>query len=154
MKGRTYRFFAGEPLYPFGYGLSYARFAYSNLRLSRQGSGWDQVDVSVDVTNAGTRSGHEVVQLYVRPIAPKVPMPTRDLRGFERLLLQPGERRTVSFRLLTSEMMVFYDEAQKGFTVAPGQYEVGVGASSRDIRATTGLIVGSDASWRPLRARP
>ena len=95
MKGRTYRFFAGEPLYPFGYGLSYTRFAYSNLRLSRQGSGWDQVDVSVDVTNAGTRSGHEVVQLYVRPIAPKVPMPTRDLRGFERLLLQPGERRTV-----------------------------------------------------------
>jgi len=153
MKGRTYRYFGGEPLYPFGYGLSYTPFTYSNVRLSRIGSASDQVDVSVDVRNDGTRPGHEVVQLYVRPVAASVPMALSELRGFERVLLQPGERRTVAFRLLTSEAMAFYDEAIKAFTVAPGQYEIGTGASSGDIRARTRLTVASDASWQALPAR-
>jgi len=158
MKGRTYRYFGGEPLYPFGYGLSYTRFTYSNVRLSRIGSASDQVDVSVDVRNEGTRPGHEVVQLYVRPVAVRpvaasVPMALSELRGFERVLLQPGERRTVAFRLLTSEAMAFYDEAIKAFTVAPGQYEIGTGGSSGDIRARTRLTVASDASWQALPAR-
>ena len=94
--------------------------------------------------NAGTRPGHEVVQLYVRPIARvKVPMATQPACGASNgLLLQPGERRTVAFRLLTSEAMAFYDEAIKAFTVAPGQDEIGTGAASGDIRARTRLIVG------------
>jgi beta-glucosidase len=142
MKGRTYRFFDGEPLYPFGFGQSYTRFEYSNLRLSRRsGTATDPVDVSLEVMNTGSRAGHEVVQVYVHAIEPAVPMPIAELWGFERLLLQPRERRTVSFRLMPSEAMAYYDEARRVFAVAPGEYEVGAGASSRDIRATARLTV-------------
>jgi beta-glucosidase len=142
MKGRTYRFFAGEPLYPFGFGQSYTRFEYSNLRLSRpSAAAADPVDVSVDVTNTGTRAGHEVVQVYVHAVAPDVPMPKADLRGFDRVLLQPGERRTLSFRLTPAEAMAYYDEARRAFTVAPGEYEIGAGASSRDVRVTGRVTV-------------
>ena len=142
MKGRTYRFFGGEPLYPFGYGLSYTRFAYANLRLSRRSAGAaDPVSVSLDITNTGTRVGHEVVQLYVRAVAPAVPMPLEELRGFDRVLLQPGERRTLSFPLTPAEAMTYYDEARRRFTVATGEYEIAAGASSRDLRITTRLSV-------------
>ena len=142
MNGRTYRFFGGEPLYPFGHGLSYTRFEYANLRLSRRSASTsDPVDVSLDVTNTGTRAGHEVVQLYVRAVAPALPMPLEELRGFDRVLLQPGERRSVSFQLTPSEAMAYYDEARRRFAVAPGEYEIAAGASSRDLRATTRLSV-------------
>jgi beta-glucosidase len=85
MKGRTYRFFEGEPLFPFGYGLSYTTFTYRNLKVS--GS-----KVSVDVENTGTMAGEEVVQLYLKSSV-------RSLQGFRRITLRPKERRTVEFTL-------------------------------------------------------
>src|SRR5262249_10924153 len=85
MKGRTYRYFEGDPLYAFGYGLSYTRFEYSDLKLDKASLGpRDPLEVSLAVKNAGSRPGAEVVQLYTRALASDVPMPIRSLRGFER----------------------------------------------------------------------
>jgi beta-glucosidase len=135
MKGRTYRYFAGEPLYPFGHGLSYTRFEYSDLRIDRTEAGpGDLVNVSLAVRNAGARPGDEVVQLYARAVAPTLPMPIKQLRGFERVSLAPGEQHRVSFRLTPAGDLARYDEARKSFVVEPGDYELQIGASSRDIR--------------------
>jgi beta-glucosidase len=135
MEGRTYRYFRGEPLYPFGHGLSYTRFEYSGLTLSRSRlEKADRLEVSLDVRNAGTRAGDEVVQLYVRDAGPKATSPVRQLRGFERLSLKAGERRPVHFTLVPERDLARYDEARKAFTVDAGAFEVEVGASSRDLR--------------------
>jgi beta-glucosidase len=135
MKGRTYRYFEGEPLYAFGHGLSYTRFGYSDLRFDKTNVGpGDVVGVSLTVKNVGPRAAHEVVQLYARAVAPKQPMPLKQLRGFERVALQPGEGRRVSFRLTPADDFAHYDPARQAFAVDPGEYEVQVGASSRDIR--------------------
>jgi beta-glucosidase len=135
MKGRTYRYFEGDPLYPFGHGLSYTRFEYSSLEMGKAtvGAG-DTVDVSLTVRNAGARAGDEVVQLYARAVAPKVPMPLKQLRGFARVSLKPGEARRVTFRLKPADDFAHYDAATRAFVVDPGDYEVQLGASSRDIR--------------------
>jgi beta-glucosidase len=135
MKGRTYRYFEGDPLYPFGHGLSYTRFEYSDLRIGKTSLGpREPVDVSLSIRNAGPRAGAEVVQLYARALAPRQPMPVKALRGFERVALQPGEQRRVSFRLTPSEDFAHYDDASRAFAVDPGEYEVQAAASSRDIR--------------------
>ncbi len=97
MKGRTYRFFEGRPLYPFGYGLSYTRFEYSRLSMPASVAAGESFEVRVDVRNVGTRAGEEVVQLYVRDKQASVPVPLRSLQGFRRILLNPGESRTVVF---------------------------------------------------------
>jgi beta-glucosidase len=137
MAGRTYRYFAGEPLYPFGYGLSYTHFAYSDLRLSCEALGAaDPLEVSVDVRNTGERDGDEVVQLYVRDAASTRPMPRKELRGFERVSLKRGESRRVSFTLVPDRDLTYYDEEKKAFAVEPGPFEVQIGASSRDVRLT------------------
>jgi beta-glucosidase len=135
MEGRTYRYFRGEPLYPFGHGLSYTRFEYSGLTLfpARLGKA-DRLEVSLEVRNAGTRDGDEVVQLYVRDAAPKSTSPVRQLRGFARVALKAGERRTVRFTLVPGSDLGRYDEAGKAFAVDPGAFEIEVGASSRDLR--------------------
>jgi beta-glucosidase len=135
MEGRTYRYFRGEPLYPFGHGLSYTRFEYSGLQLSRPRLGAaDPLEVSLDVKNAGSRDGDEVVQLYVRDLATKRPTPLRELRGFERVGLKAGEQRQVRFALAPERDLAHYDEARKAFAVEPGEFEIEVGASSRDLR--------------------
>jgi beta-glucosidase len=138
MKGRTYRYFEGQPLYPFGHGLSYTQFEYTDLKMDRTsvGSG-DSLVVDVSVRNSGHRQGDEVVQLYVRELNPTRPMPIRSLRGFARVPLRPGEKRNVRFTLTPSSDFSYYDEAKKVFAVEPGEYEIGVGASSTDIRVTT-----------------
>jgi beta-glucosidase len=137
MKGRTYRYFEGDPLYPFGHGLSYTRFQYSDLRLDREILGpKDSLEVSLRLQNTGARAGHEVVQLYARKLDPKLEVPLKELRGFERVLLKPGEQRRVAFRLTPAEALTHFDEAAKAFAVEPGEYEIQVGASSRDIKLT------------------
>jgi beta-glucosidase len=142
MQGRTYRYFRGQPLYPFGHGLSYTRFAYSGLRLSRTRVGVsDGVDVSLDVRNAGSRDGDEVVQLYARGVEAKTPAPIRSLRGFERVWLKAGESRRVRFRLVPQRDLARYDEVLKAFAVEPGQFEVELGASSADLRLRGRLTV-------------
>ena len=142
MKERTYRYFTGQPLYPFGHGLSYTAFEYSGLRLPEAAVGpGDAVEVSLDVRNTGTRDGHEVVQLYARALAPSAGAPLKELRGFERVFLKAGEQKRVSFRITPQEALARYDAGRKKLAVAPGEYELQLGASSRDIRLTGKLQV-------------
>ena len=121
------------PLYPFGHGLSYTTFTYSNLRLSRaQMRGTDSLTVQVDVKNSGNRAGDEVVQLYVRDDVASVTRPVRELRGFERISLRAGETRTVSFTLRPADL-AFYDLKMER-VVEPGFFTVWAGTSSADER--------------------
>jgi beta-glucosidase len=137
MRGRTYRYFAGAPLYPFGHGLSYTSFAYSDLRLERDRvAPGDALRATLTVTNTGTRAGDEVVQAYLHPLAPRRERAQRELRGFQRVHLQPGERRELSFAFVPSADLRHYDEAASAYAVDAGEYELQVGASSVDLRAT------------------
>ncbi len=130
--GRTYMYSRGEPQYPFGYGLSYTTFAYANLRTSAPSLAGDgAVDVSVDVTNTGARAGDEVVQLYVRYPESKVERPLKQLRGFQRITLAPGETKAVTLRLAAADL-AYWDVARQGWTVEPGRVELTVGPSSAD----------------------
>jgi beta-glucosidase len=135
MEGRTYRYFRGEPLYPFGFGLSYTRFEYAGLQLSRPRLGArDTLGVSLEVANVGPRDGDEVAQLYVRGAEATPGAPNRELRGFARVHLRAGERKKVRFELVPERDLAHYDEAKEALAVRPGEYEVEVGASSRDLR--------------------
>lgn len=132
MEGRTYRYFRGEPVYPFGHGLSYTTFEYANLRLSRATAGaGDRIDVTAEVRNTGARAGDEVVQLYVRAPDAGPAAAIRTLRGVERVSLAPGERKVVRFSLQPQRDMLTYDEARKALAVAPGPFEIEIGGSSR-----------------------
>jgi len=123
-----------EPLYPFGYGLSYTTFAYKNLKLSpvqlKQGQ---KLTVLVDVTNTGRRAGSEVVQFYIRDVESSLPRPPKELKGFEKVWLKPGETKSVKV-VLDESALSFYDPAQKKWIAEPGAFEMLVGSSSRDIR--------------------
>jgi beta-glucosidase len=131
------------PLYPFGHGLSYTTFTYANLRLSSaQIRAADSLVVQVDVTNSGQRAGDEVVQLYVRDDVASVTRPVRELRGFERVSLRPGETRAVSFTLRPADL-AFYD-LQMAHVVEPGFFTVWTGTSSQDERQRTRFeVVGA-----------
>lgn len=132
--GRTYMYFKGEPLYPFGYGLSYTSFAYSNLRTSASSlpaSG--SILVKVDLKNTGKRAGEEVVQLYVKLLTSSVPRPLKELKGFRRLALQPGETRTVTFEL-KGEQLAYWDLARHRFVVEKGLSQLMIGSSSADLK--------------------
>jgi beta-glucosidase len=134
MKGRTYRYFTGTPLYAFGHGLSYTTFAYRNLRASAPTlSSTGTATVAVNVTNTGQRAGDEVVQLYVSHPASKVARPVRELRGYQRVTLRPGETRTVRFALPASSL-AYWDERTDRWVVEAAAVRVQIGASSADIR--------------------
>ncbi|WP_087468481.1 glycoside hydrolase family 3 C-terminal domain-containing protein [Cellvibrio sp. PSBB006] len=144
MKGRTYRYFTGEPLYPFGHGLSYTRFQYSGLTLdNRKPAIEDEVSVSVQVKNTGKRAGDEVVQLYVHPLDPQRERAQQELRGVARVNLQPGETQRVSFTLKPARDFTHYDDQKNTYAVDPGRYEIQVGASSQDVRQRQTLTVAS-----------
>jgi beta-glucosidase len=120
------------PLYPFGYGLSYTKFKLADLRLSAKSIDLDgKLTVSVEVENSGKRSGDEVVQLYIRDQASTVTRPVKELKGFERVTLQPGEKRRVQFTLM-SEHLGFYNRDVK-FVVEPGEFKVFVGPNSEQL---------------------
>ncbi len=141
-KGKTYRYYKGEPLYPFGHGLSYTTFKYSDMKISRDEiNADDTVTVSVDVANTGTRDGEEVVQLYVRDVESSLPMPLKQLRGFERILLQKGQRKTVTFTLKPTEDMRYYNAQKQRYVVWPGEFEIQIGSSSSDIRQKDTITV-------------
>ena len=126
MQGRTYRYFKGEPLYPFGYGLSYTKFKYGNLKLNPQRVRPNQsVQISVDVQNAGHRAGDEVVQLYVTDVAASVPVPLRSLQGLHRISLKPGEKRRVSFTLTPRQLSLIDDQGKR--VLEPGEFMITVG---------------------------
>ncbi len=123
-----------EPLFPFGHGLSYTTFAYSDLQVTAQVRPGEPVAVAVTVTNTGHRAGKEVVQLYVRDVAASVPRPPKELKRFAKIALQPGESQTVRFEL-DERALAFYDPDRQAWVAEPGEFEVLVGSSSRDIRA-------------------
>ncbi len=125
MEGRTYRYYKGEALYPFGHGLSYTTFAYQNLQLPSQARAGSEVEVSVQVRNTGTRDGEEVVQLYVSAQSAQVPVPLRSLAGFQRVFLKAGEAKTVSFKLAPTHFS--YIDAQFSRACEPGSFLVSVG---------------------------
>jgi beta-glucosidase len=130
MKGRTYRYFDGEPLYPFGFGLSYTKFAYANPRTANIGA--SQVKVSVDLTNSGSADGDEVVQLYLTH--PGVAgAPIRALKGFQRVHLKKGEKKTVEFTLNDRDLSIV-DETGKR-RVVPGQVDAWIGGGQPVARA-------------------
>ncbi|MEU6549628.1 glycoside hydrolase family 3 C-terminal domain-containing protein [Streptomyces sp. NPDC046915] len=125
--GRTYQYFKGRALYPFGYGLSYTSFRYGGLRKVSDG-------YEVRVTNTGRRSGAEVVQLYVHQRASRDAQPLKQLKAFERVSLKPGETRTVRLRVRASDL-AHWDVTRSKWVVETGAYDVMAGASATDIRA-------------------
>jgi len=121
------------PLYPFGYGLSYTTFAYSNLVVTPdQQKTQGDIQVSVDITNSGARAGDEVVQLYLRDKVSSVTTYVSQLRGFERVTLKPGETKTLHFTLHPDDLALL--DKNMNWTVEPGEFEVMIGASSEDIK--------------------
>jgi beta-glucosidase len=161
MRGRTYRYFRGEPLFPFGYGLSYTTFEFDNLRIipaeveagpdTNRGFAGSEgrskvqagapVAVSVDVSNTGDLGGDEVVQLYIHHRTAPVPCPVKELKGFKRISLQPGERKGVTFTLSADQLGIW--DAQMNHVIQPGTVEVRVGNSSQHLPLTgTFEIVG------------
>jgi beta-glucosidase len=131
---RGYLFDTTQPLFPFGYGLSYTTFTYANLRVAPARIGpRARTSVSVDVTNTGARAGDEVVQLYIRDEVSFATRPLEELRGFRRLTLQPGETRTVSFDLGPEHLA--YHGADMKRVVEPGRFDIMVGGNSVDLRS-------------------
>lgn len=132
-----------EVAYPFGYGLSYTTFAYSNLKLSQAPiTDQDTLTVSVDVTNTGDVAGKEVVQLYVRDLTGSANRPDKELRGFEKVALAPGETKTVTMTL-DQRSFAWYSTKLKDWFAASGEYEILIGASSRDIRLCEKVTMNS-----------
>jgi len=142
--GRTYKYFTKEVLYPFGYGLSYTSFEYGNLSIDKKSAGpADTINVSFDVKNTGARDGDEVAQLYVRKTESAEIRPIKELRGFKRVPLKRGESKTVSLPVAIKDL-AFWDDKAKKFAVEPGNYEIHIGASSKDIRLKDVIAVSGE----------
>ena len=139
--GRTYMYFKADPLYPFGYGLSYTTFRYANLRTSAPVLAADGfITVSVDVTNTGSVAGDEVVQLYVHHQDSVVERPLQELKGFNRVSLEAGETRTVQIPLRASSLQ-FWNEKQSSLAVEHDTLKIMVGSSSKQILLTSSVTV-------------
>ena len=132
-----YRYYDAKEMpvaFPFGYGLSYTTFAYDHLRMDKSDiTNSDMVKVSVDVTNTGDVEGKEIVQLYVGDLTDAARRPVRELKGYEKVSLLPGETKTVNFTL-DYRSFAWYNEAIHDWYAASGDYEILIGASSRDLR--------------------
>lgn len=144
---QTYLYFEGTPLFPFGHGLSYAAFSYTGLATRTAN---DALHVSFTVTNTGDMTADEVPQVYARAVDPTVPRPRRELLAHDRVRLEPGERRELSFEVPLSAFD-FWDVARGGWRREPGAYEVLAGASSEDVRLRATLLLdGEPAAPRPV----
>ena len=131
-----------EPLYPFGFGLSYTTFAYSDISLSQTSMNMQGVlTASVNVTNTGAFPGGEVVQLYIRDLVGSTTRPVKELKGFERIYLQPGQTRTVTFKI-APEMLKFYNYDLQ-YVVEPGDFNIMIGPNSRDVQTASIRLIDS-----------
>jgi len=152
MAGRTYRFFRGTPLFPFGFGLSYTFFEYRGLQITPSAvRAGESVEVSAEVRNGGPTAADEVVQLYVTDEEASVPVPTRQLQGFQRVRLEPGAKSTVRFALEPAQMACYADDGER--LVEPGRFTVSVGGgqpipggSAGECVAGTFEVVGEAAA--------
>jgi beta-glucosidase len=139
--GRTYMYMKDAPLYPFVYGLSYTKFRYASAcpavdTLPQDG----EISCGVEIENTGSRSGDEVVELYVHHLGSKVERPLKELKGFERVTIPAGKTRTVHFSLKASAL-AYWDEARNRWSVEQEPVELLVGASAADIRLTKKIVV-------------
>jgi beta-glucosidase len=146
MQGRTYRYFKGDPLFPFGFGLSYTKFNYDKLQLSTSRlTGGAELKITAEVKNIGDRAGDEVVELYVSRVAASVPVPIRSLAGVSRVFLKPGEKQNVSFTLSPAQMSLIDNSGKR--VIEPGEFTVSVGGKEPGFTGhadakTTGVVTG------------
>lgn len=134
-KGFTYRYYNGDALYPFGHGISYTKFKYTDIKIDKTTVGvTDEITVSVKVKNIGKLDGEEVVQCYIKDVKSDKWMAIKQLRKFERIELKKGQEETVEFKLKASEDLRYYDSRNSRYMVEPGNFEIQIGASSEDIR--------------------
>ncbi len=149
MRNRTYRYFTGQPLYAFGHGLSYTTFAYEQMALSAPAAAAaETLTATITLRNTGKSDGDEVVQLYASAINPPVPMPLRQLLGFERITLKANETRTVTLQVPT-EALRRWDESQNRYVVDAGEYRIFAGPASDRPLVETGLkIINSKGAAR------
>jgi beta-glucosidase len=137
LAGRTYRYFKGEPLYPFGYGLSYASFLYDDFKITQGNKAGDTVRISVTVKNSGALAGDEVVQVYVSNLNASVPVPIRALKGFKRIHLLPDEVKTVDVAIPSDAFSIINEKNKR--VVLPGKFEIYVGGGQPDAMGAKGL---------------
>jgi beta-glucosidase len=136
MENRTYRYFTGQPLYAFGFGLSYTTFAYSNLKITpEKAQSGDPVTVQVDVENSGEMAGDEVVELYLKDVEASLSVPLLQLQGFTRIHLEPGEKQTVEFTLTERQMSYADDNGE--WVLEPGDFKVWVGGQQPNLQTAS-----------------
>lgn len=147
-----YRYFDAKkmvPLFPFGYGLSYTDFKYSDIKLGSSSiTDKESLFVEVDVENVGEKAGKEIVQLYVRDMEASVIRPEKELKGFAKIVLQPGERQNVKFEL-KSRAFSYWSSEKKDWVIEPGEFEILIGASSVDLRQKTICTIASTSVETP-----
>ena len=145
MQGKTYRFFTQEPLYPFGYGLSYTTFTYSNLSIPEKATAGDMIKIKVTVNNSGKVTGDEVVQLYLTDEKATTTRPVRQLEGFTRITLKPGESREVEFNLGPRQFSIINNKEKR--VIEPGYFTIAVGGKQPGFKGyldahTTQVLTG------------
>ena len=126
-----------KPLFAFGHGLSYTTYEYGKAKCSKSGKSFK---VSIDVTNTGDRAGKEIVQLYISDNESSLERPVKELKGFKKIALEPGETKTVTF-VVEPDMLKFYDPSQSGWVLEKGEFTAHVGAASDDIRSSVDFVV-------------
>jgi beta-glucosidase len=132
---------SNDPLYPFGYGLSYTSFTYSDVSLSKnQMRPTDKLTATVTVTNTGSREGKEVVQLYIRDVVGTNTRPLKELKGFQKISLKPGESRQVTFTIGIDDLKFYNNELK--WIAEPGEFRVMIGTNSRDVKQASFNLLG------------